>query len=155
MPWISGSAVANSKVQLYGNNILLAETTANINGGWDIINSFLDGNYDIVIKSVESSGRILESEVRNITIDTSMDSPIILKVEEEDIFIKLNGNAEANSKIEVYANEILLTEGLVDSTGIWRLTLEDKLLENNSAIKVKTTDKAGNSAESTSFIFEK
>jgi hypothetical protein len=151
MPWISGTAVANSKVQLYGNNVLLAETTANINGGWDIINSFVDGNYDIVIKSVESSGRILESEVKNITIDTSMDNPIILKVEEEGIFINLNGNAEANSKIEVYSNEILLTEDLVDNTGSWQIKLEDNLLENNSTIKVKTTDLAGNSAESTSF----
>ena len=173
-PTFNGKADPNSVVELYDGTTKIGSTTTDKFGNWSItpVTPLGEGAHSITASS-PATNAIKVSDPATITVDTgtkvTFDSVIddvaggvvngnvkgndvtvdgkTLKGLTNDNTPTLSGKAEAGSTVEIFdgTNKIGQVEAKAD--GSWKFEVSNPLSDGEHELKVKTTDKAGNTAE--------
>ena len=173
-PTFNGKADPNSVVELYDGTTKIGSTTTDKFGNWSITPAtpLGEGAHSITASS-PASNAIKASDPATITVDTStkvtFDSVtddvaggvVNGNVKGNDVTVEgktlkgltndntptLSGKAEAGSTVEIFdgTNKIGQVEAKAD--GSWKFEVSNPLSDGEHELKVKTTDKAGNTAE--------
>ena len=173
-PTFKGKADPNSVVELYDGTTKIGSSKADDYGNWSITpdTPLGEGAHSITASS-PASNAIKASDPATITVDTgtkvTLDSVIddvtggvvngnvkgndvtvdgkTLKGLTNDNTPTLSGKAEAGSTVEIFdgTNKIGQVEAKAD--GSWKFEVSTPLSDGEHELKVKTTDKAGNTAE--------
>ena len=173
-PTFNGKADPNSVVELYDGTTKIGSSKADDYGNWSITPAtpLGEGAHSITASS-PATNAIKASDPATITVDTStkvtFDSVIddvaggvvngnvkgndvtvegkTLKGLTNDNTPTLSGKAEAGSTVEIFdgTNKIGQVEAKAD--GSWKFEVSTPLSDGEHELKVKTTDKAGNTAE--------
>ena len=173
-PTFKGKADPNSVVELYDGTTKIGSTTADNSGNWSITPAtpLGEGAHSITASS-PATNAIKASDPATITVDTStkvtFDSVtddvaggvVNGNVKGNDVTVEgktlkgltndntptLSGKAEAGSTVEIFdgTNKIGQVEAKAD--GSWKFEVSNPLSDGEHELKVKTTDKAGNTAE--------
>ncbi|MGF1676745.1 MAG: Ig-like domain-containing protein, partial [Rivularia sp. (in: cyanobacteria)] len=152
-PIITGSAEANSTVQLSQNGEVVGETIATEGGNWEIAaNNLADGNFEYRAIATDIAGNISSSSTPlTITIDTALPSINLTTATDTPLTpgAKLTGSADGTGSLLenlTYSfddgEEITLT---YDSEGNFDAYFNLTGLDNGSHIlNITSTDTAGN-----------
>ena len=173
-PTFNGKADPNSVVELYDGTTKIGSTTTDKFGNWSITPAtpLGEGAHSITASS-PASNAIKASDPATITVDTgtkvTFDSVtddvaggvVNGNVKGNDVTVDgktlkgltndntptLSGKAEAGSTVEIFdgTNKIGQVEAKAD--GSWKFEVSTPLSDGEHELKVKTTDKAGNTAE--------
>ena len=173
-PTFNGKADPNSVVELYDGTTKIGSTTTDKFGNWSITPAtpLGEGAHSITASS-PATNAIKASDPATITVDTStkvtFDSVtddvaggvVNGNVKGNDVTVDgktlkgltndntptLSGKAEAGSTVEIFdgTNKIGQVEAKAD--GSWKFEVSTPLSDGEHELKVKTTDKAGNTAE--------
>ena len=173
-PTFNGKADPSSVVELYDGTTKIGSTTTDKFGNWSITPAtpLGEGAHSITASS-PATNAIKASDPATITVDTgtkvTFDSVIddvaggvvngnvkgndvtvdgkTLKGLTNDNTPTLSGKAEAGSTVEIFdgTNKIGQVEAKAD--GSWKFEVSTPLSDGEHELKVKTTDKAGNTAE--------
>ena len=173
-PTFKGKADPNSVVELYDASTKIGSTTTDKFGNWSITPAtpLGEGTHSITASS-PATNAIKASDPATITVDTStkvtLDSVIddvtggvvngnvkgndvtvdgkILKGLTNDNTPTLSGKAEAGSTVEIFDGTNKIGQVVAKADGSWSFKVSTPLSEGEHELKVKTTDKAGNTAE--------
>ena len=173
-PTFKGKADPNSVVELYDGTTKIGSTTTDKFGNWSITPAtpLGEGAHSITASS-PAINAIKASDPATITVDTgtkvTFDSVtddvaggvVNGNVKGNDVTVDgktlkgltndntptLSGKAEAGSTVEIFdgTNKIGQVEAKAD--GSWKFEVSTPLSDGEHELKVKTTDKAGNTAE--------
>ena len=173
-PTFNGKADPNSVVELYDGTTKIGSTTTDKFGNWSItpVTPLGEGAHSITASS-PATNAIKASDPATITVDTgtkvTFDSVtddvaggvVNGNVKGNDVTVEgktlkgltndntptLSGKAEAGSTVEIFdgTNKIGQVEAKAD--GSWKFEVSTPLSDGEHELKVKTTDKAGNTAE--------
>lgn len=173
-PTFKGKADPNSAVELYDGTTKIGSTTADNSGNWSItpVTPLGEGAHSITASS-PATNAIKASDPATITVDTgtkvTFDSVtddvaggvVNGNVKGNDVTVEgktlkgltndntptLSGKAEAGSTVEIFdgTNKIGQVEAKAD--GSWKFEVSTPLSDGEHELKVKTTDKAGNTAD--------
>ena len=164
-PGISGTAEANSTVEIFVDGVSDGTTTANGEGAWTytIQNALSSGARTITAKATDTAGNVsVASTGVTLTIDNTAPSAPVTDLADasdtgpstsdnttNDNTPTVNGTAEANAAIEVFVNSSSVGTTTADANGDWSFTFET-LADGTHTVTAKATDAAGNvSATST------
>ena len=126
---LTGSAVANSTVNVYDGATLLGTATANASGVWSFTTVPLpDGVHSFSATDTVSGNTSAASVAMSVTIDTappaaptiasfSTDSGVVGDGITNDNTLTLTGTAEANSTVKVYDGATLLGSAVANGSG--------------------------------------
>ena len=173
-PTFNGKADPNSAVELYDGTTKIGSTTTDKFGNWSITPTtpLGEGAYNITASS-PATNAIKASDPATITVDTNtkvtFDSITddvaggvvngdvkgndvtvdgkILKGLTNDNTPTLSGKAEVGSIVEIFDGTNKIGQVEAKAGGTWKFEVSTPLSEGEHELKVKTTDKAGNTAE--------
>ncbi len=173
-PTFNGKADPNSVVELYDGTTKIGSTTTDKFGNWSITPAtpLGEGAHSITASS-PASNAIKASDPATITVDTgtkvTFDSVIddvaggvvngnvkgndvtvegkTLKGLTNDNTPTLSGKAEAGSTVEIFDGTNKIGQVEAKGDGSWKFEVSNPLSDGEHELKVKTTDKAGNTAE--------
>ncbi|NJO78213.1 MAG: hypothetical protein HC827_06585 [Cyanobacteria bacterium RM1_2_2] len=161
---ISGTAVANSSVEVFRNGSSIGTTTANAAGNWSLATTLpADGAYALTaMATVTGSGISPISAAYNVTLDSTIAVPLISAISSDsgsptdritnDATLILNGTAEANSTVQILRDGTPVGTTTTDSVGNWTFDYTSVPLANGTYTFTATaTDAAGNSNTSDAF----
>ena len=123
---LTGTAEANSTVNVYDGATLLGSAVANGSGAWTYTTAALaDGLQILTATATDAAGNTgAASSPVGVIVDTAaptapvIASDTIVNVNE----VMLTGTAEANSKVTVFDGGALLGTATTDSSGAWGYT---------------------------------
>src|SRR5262249_46281404 len=160
---LTGTAVANSTVNVYDSATLLGTATANANGAWNFTTApLLDGVHSLTATDTVSGTTSAPSAVMNVTVDTVTPvAPSIISFSSDsgtagdgitnDNTLTLNGTAEANATVKVFDGTTLLGSAVANGSGAWSYTTSP-LTNGVHTLTATATDAAANtSAASAAF----
>ena len=173
-PTFKGKADPNSVVELYDGTTKIGSTTTDKFGNWSITPAtpLGEGAHSITASS-PASNAIKASDPATITVDTgtkvTFDSVTddvaggvvngnvkgnyvtvdgkTLKGLTNDNTPTLSGKAEAGSTVEIFDGTNKIGQVEAKGDGSWKFEVSTPLSDGEHELKVKTTDKAGNTAE--------
>ena len=173
-PTFNGKADPNSVVELYDGTTKIGSTTTDKFGNWSIIPAtpLGEGAHSITASS-PATNAIKASDPATITVDTStkvtFDSVtddvaggvVNGNVKGNDVTVEgktlkgltndntptLSGKAEAGSTVEIFDGTNKIGQVEAKGDGSWKFEVSTPLSDGEHELKVKTTDKAGNTAE--------
>ena len=173
-PTFNGKADPNSVVELYDGTTKIGSTTTDKFGNWSITPAtpLGEGAHSITASS-PATNAIKASDPATITVDTStkvtFDSVtddvaggvVNGNVKGNDVTVDgktlkgltndntptLSGKAEAGSTVEIFDGTNKIGQVEVKADGSWKFEVSNPLSDGEHELKVKTTDKAGNTAE--------
>ena len=173
-PTFNGKADPNSVVELYDGTTKIGSTTTDKFGNWSITPAtpLGEGAHNITASS-PATNAIKASDPATITVDTStkvtLDSVtddvtggvVNGNVKGNDVTVEgktlkgltndntptLSGKAEAGSTVEIFDGTNKIGQVEAKAGGSWKFEVSTPLSEGEHELKVKTTDKAGNTAE--------
>ena len=131
---LTGTAVANSTVNVYDGTTLLGTATANASGAWSFVTVPLpDGVHSFTATDTVSGVTSAASVVMSVTIDTvapaaptiasfSTDSGTVGDHITNDSTLTLTGTAEANATVKVFDGATLLGSVVANGSGAWSYT---------------------------------
>ena len=173
-PTFKGKADPNSVVELYDGSTKIGSATTDKFGNWSItLTTPLGEGAHSITASSPATNAIKASDPATITVDTStkvtLDSVMddvtggvvngnvkgndvtvdgkILKGLTNDNTPTLSGKAEAGSTVEIFDGTNKIGQEVAKADGSWSFKVSTPLSEGEHELKVKTTDKAGNTAE--------
>lgn len=130
-PTLSGTAVANSLVNLFDGTIFLGPVAANSNGFWSFATTALaHGNHNFVATDTVAGSTSPASSALGVTVDTqaparpaissfSPDSGTVGDGITDINQLTLIGAAEANSTVKVFDGASLLSTTKANAAGAW------------------------------------
>ena len=130
---LTGTAVANSTVNVYDGTTLLGTATANASGAWSFVTVPLpDGVHSFTATDTVSGVTSAASVAMSVTVDTvapaaptiasfSTDSGTVGDGITNDGTLTLTGTAEANSTVKVFDGATLLGSAVANGSGAWSL----------------------------------
>ncbi|MCE9591656.1 MAG: hypothetical protein K8S99_14160 [Planctomycetes bacterium] len=157
-PTITGTAEADSTVELFDGNTSVGTATADGSGNWSITSSALsEGAHALTAKATDAAGNTsAASAALDITIETTVAPPVIAGVapgsdtgssDTDNITNStaptLTGTAEPNSSIELFEGSTSFGSLNVDGGGVWTFN-PGTISEGDHTFTVVTTDRAGN-----------
>ncbi|WP_107965498.1 Ig-like domain-containing protein [Campylobacter concisus] len=173
-PTFNGKADPNSVVELYDGTTKIGSTTTDKFGNWSITPAtpLGEGAHSITASS-PATNATKASDPATITVDTgtkvTLDSVIddvaggvvngnvkgndvtvdgkTLKGLTNDNTPTLSGKAEAGSTVEIFDGTNKIGQVEAKGDGSWKFEVSNPLSDGEHELKVKTTDKAGNTAE--------
>ena len=131
---LTGTAVANSTVNVYDGATLLGTAAASGTGAWSFTTVPLpDGLHKFTATDTVSGNTSAPSAIMNVTIDTvapvapviasfSTDSGTVGDGITNDNTLTLTGTAEANATVKVFDGATLLGSAVANSSGAWSYT---------------------------------
>nr|WP_246513622.1 Ig-like domain-containing protein [Azospirillum picis] len=164
LPTLTGTAAANSVVNLYGNGTALGSGTTNGSGQWAITaNTVLaDGVWTLTAKTVTSGMESAASAALLVTIDaTAPSAPSLSLTPASDSGVSstdgitrvttptATGTAEAGSVVSLYDGTSLLGSTTADSAGAWSFATS-ALSVGAHTLTARAVDAAGNTGTASS-----
>ncbi len=154
-PTISGTAPANSYVELFNNTTYVGYTTANSSGNWSFTTPHLqDGIYNFTAVAVAGNGvASASSNAIRFIVSTQPPNPPTIQSALASVTngrqIILSGTADPGTTINVYAGGSRpVGTAKVNSAGSWTFTYtENALLLSIINFKVTETNLAGNTSQ--------
>ncbi|WP_375311168.1 Ig-like domain-containing protein [Bradyrhizobium sp. A5] len=151
---LSGTASAGNSVKIYDGTTLLGSATANSSGNWTYTTSTLaNGKHSFSASATSSSGTSALSKTLAVTVDTvAPAAPAIVSSSPkagQSSVLTLTGNAEANSKVNVYDGKTLLGSATANGSGAWTLTTA-ALSTGTHQLTATASDAAGNNSVTSS-----
>ncbi|WP_235186730.1 Ig-like domain-containing protein, partial [Serratia sp. DD3] len=165
-PTLSGSATANSLVNIYDNGELIGSTTANGKGEWSFTPdvALKDGNHNLTTTATDIAGNVsAPSGSFGINVDTTVpnsagDIVITDNVGEKTGEVKpgdttddrspnLNGTGEPGGTVTIYDNGEEIGTAKIDDEGKWTFTPPEPLDNGDHTLNTTVTDPAGNVSE--------
>ncbi|NJR16282.1 MAG: hypothetical protein HC785_11565 [Calothrix sp. CSU_2_0] len=159
-PVITGTAEANSQVELYKDGQLVGTTNASANGAWQIQLAVLtNGNHTFTATTTDAAGNTSSpSSAYTITIDTQINPPSNLDLmgssdsgtSDTDNITKsttptITGNADANNQIQLFNGIQLVGQTTANSDGKWQIT-PSELTAGTYNLSAVASDIAGNTS---------
>lgn len=157
---INGRAEANSRVELFINNISVGTTMADGDGNWlfDYTGTTLaDGEYSLLARATDQAGNESpDSAVKPLVIDTmGPGAPVIEAISQDtgipddaitsDNTIMISGTAEANSTVAVFVNGAPVGQTNTNNDGNWQFDYTKVTLADNAYnVTAQAIDRAGN-----------
>ncbi len=148
---ISGTAVASSDLEIYDNDVVVGDTTADVNGAFSFTTGLLaDGEHSLYVAMVNDVGTILAtSSIIDITVDDS--APEITDIVVEPIGI-INPNSEVTLKVYVedtLANGSIFIDGTLydmveNPFGYYEVTFASPIEFGDYPAVIILTDQLGN-----------
>ena len=173
-PTFNGKADPNSVVELYDGTTKIGSTITDKFGNWSItpVTPLGEGAHSITASS-PATNAIKASDPATITVDTgtkvTLDSVtddvaggvVNGNVKGNDVTVEgktlkgltndntptLSGKAEAGSTVEIFDGTNKIGQVEAKAGGSWKFEVSTPLSEGEHELKVKTTDKAGNTAD--------
>ena len=154
---LTGTAVANSTVNVYDGTTLLGTATANASGAWNFVTAPLpDGLHKFTATDTVSGITSAASAVMNVTVDTvAPAAPSIASFSTDsgkkgdgitnDTTLTLTGTAEANSTVKVFDGATLLGSAVANGSGAWTY-MTGTLAEGAHTFTSTAADAAGNTS---------
>ncbi|MDO6673921.1 Ig-like domain-containing protein, partial [Cobetia amphilecti] len=148
-PALTGSAEANSTVNITHNGEEIATVTADANGAWSYTPStgLTDGEHVFSVTATDAAGNESAPSVEfTLTVDTTApDAPVLSETDGETANgSTVNGSAEAGGTVEITSGDgDLLGSGTVADDGTFSITLSPKQ-EAGAELTATVTDAAGN-----------
>ncbi len=126
---LTGTADANSIIELFSGETSLGTTTAEDNGNWSftVSQALTSGDHEFTATATDLAGNTsLASNSITIAVDTdSPDAPTISNTADSTVSAlpTIQGLAEAGSVVEVFADESSLGTVTATEDGSWSLTV--------------------------------
>ncbi len=156
---LSGTAEANSKVEIFNGSTSLGSTTAAANGSWSFSTPTLtNGVKSLTARATDLAGNLsVASPVLSVTVDTvALATPTITGFSEDtaplddgitaDRTPTLTGTAENNSTVEILRDNVLVGTVTANGSGAWSYTSPD-LTPATYGFTARSLDLAGNVSE--------
>ena len=146
---LSGTAEANSTVNVFDGATLLSSAVANGNGAWTYTTAVLtNGAHSLTATATDAAGNTSAvSAAMSLTIDTvAPAAPVILSdatINTNEVL--LTGTAEAGSTVNVYDGTLLIGTTTANGTGAWSYTTTP-LPDGAHAFIATATDVAANTS---------
>ena len=159
---ISGTAEANSTVQLYEDSLPIGTTSANGSGNWSFDytgTTLADGTYSLTATATDAAGNTsAPSAPLTITVDTAAPAaPAITGFADDtgaagdgitsDTTLVLSGSAETGSTVTVCQNGASIGTAPANASGAWSF-LTATLVDATYSFTATATDAAGNTSVS-------
>ena len=151
-PTLSGTAEANSIINIYDGATLIGTTTADGSGNWTFtpVTALTDGSHSLTATSTDAGGNVsAASPAVTFTADTAAPlAPAITSptsgTNSNDNTPTLSGTAEANSIINIYDGATLIGTTTADGSGAWTFTPGTALTDGSHSLTATSTDAGGN-----------
>jgi hypothetical protein len=145
---LSGSAVANSTVNIFDGGKLLNSVVATASGAWSYTTGTMaNGSHSFTATDTVSGVTSAASGALNVTVDTA--APAAPVITGDTIVntnrVQLTGTAEANSKVTVFDGATALGTATADASGAWSYTT-GPLSTGPNAFTATAADVAGNTS---------
>ncbi|GEM_PF-5387864 len=151
-PTFSGTAEANSKVRLYVDGVLVDSVTADSEGNWSKVSAILSqGSHSLKATATDGAGNTSTySNTNTFTVDTAAPTTPIVSAPVNGSYLTtvtptFSGTAEANSKVRIYIDGVLVDSTTADGSGNWS-KVSTTLAQGSHTVKVTATDAAGNTS---------
>ncbi|MBI3194290.1 MAG: DUF11 domain-containing protein, partial [Ignavibacteriae bacterium] len=151
-PLFTGTGEANSKVRIYVDGVLVDSTTANGSGAWsDTSAALAQGSHTIKVTATDAAGNTsVFSNTNTFTVDSVAPNAPVVTAPSNGSYVTIttplfNGTAEANSKVRMYVDGVLVDSTTANGSGAWSDT-SAALAQGSHTIKVTSTDAAGNTS---------
>lgn len=155
----SGTAEANTTVEVFLGAAPLGTTPVNGSGDWSLdytATAITDGNYSVTATATDAVGNTgPASDGFSLTVDTA--APVAPTLAQDgqtlnDNTPDLSGTAEADSDVTVTLNGTASYTTAADGSGNWSVTVSTGLGEGAHTVEIVSTDAAGNSNNETGGI---
>jgi hypothetical protein len=146
---LTGTAAANSTVNVFDGTNLLGTAPANGSGAWSFVTGTLsDATHNFTATATDVAGNTSAvSAALSVTVDTvAPNAPVIATdaiVNTNEVM--LTGTAEANSTVNVFEGTTKLGTATADGSGAWSFTT-GQLSSGDHAFTATATDAAGNTS---------
>jgi hypothetical protein len=157
---LTGTAEANSTVELFRGGVSIGSVTADGSGNWSFnytATTLANGSYSFTAAATDIAGNTgPASTAFNVTIDTAAPAaPVISGITNDtgssndgitsDQTLVITGTAEANSVVELLRNGVSIGTTTANSSGAWSFDYTGtSLAEGTYAFTARATDLAGN-----------
>ncbi|MCP5019410.1 MAG: hemagglutinin, partial [Ketobacter sp.] len=159
---ISGTAEANSSVEVFVDAASIGTTTADGSGNWSYDHTsttLADGSYSVTASATDTSGNVsATSSALSITVDTGTPAaPAVTAITSDtgtaadgltsDNSLLISGTAEANSSVEVFIDAVSIGAATTDGSGNWSYDHTGTTLADGSySLTAIASDVAGNAS---------
>ena len=149
-PVLSGTTLANAKVKIYDNATLLNTVTASATGAWSwtVSPALVQGSHflKITITDATNSVSALSPATTIIVPDTTAparpSAPTTSSLTSATPV--LSGTTEANAKVNIYDNTVLLRTVTANASGAWTWAITPALGQGRHSLTITATDGANN-----------
>jgi hypothetical protein len=158
-PLVSGTAAANSLVQLLVSGVVVASTTTDSSGAYSIsLGTLVDGTYLITARRSDDAGNAgPASDARTVRIDTTVSTPglpVLSAASDTGVPgddqtgllrpVFIGGGAEPGATLQLLVDGVLAGSSVVLSDGTFSVTPTADIAAGSRAITVRQSDLAGN-----------
>lgn len=150
-PTLSGTAQANTIINLYNNGVLMGSTTADSNGLWNFTPSgaLSEGNHAFTATATNANGVSGVSGSFSVIVDTTPPTAPTILISADGGTI--SGVAEAGSTVTISLPGGTSVTAIANSSGVYSVNLPVRQIEGQS-LSATATDAAGNTSLPTSAI---
>jgi hypothetical protein len=157
----SGTATANTSVELFVDNVSVGTTTSDATGAFSFtaaqVGVLAEGPHTFRATATDAAGNAT-SDTNTITVDTT--APAIALVAPADGLVTnsnaqaASGTTEPNTSVELFVDNVSVGTTTSDATGAYSFTAAQVgvLAEGPHTFRATATDAAGNSASDTNTI---
>lgn len=162
---ISGTAVANTNVEVFANGVSLGTTPSDDTGNWTFdATNLADDVHGFSAKISVGGFPSRASDSLVVTVDTAALPPVITGITDDtgvaandgittDTTLTLSGTTEAGGVVEVFLGATKIDTVTANVIGAWSSTYATPLAEGQHSFTAQVTDVAGNaSAASDAFL---
>ncbi|KTC45105.1 hypothetical protein AO262_29315 [Pseudomonas fluorescens ABAC62] len=162
-PSLSGSGTPGNTIIILDGETVLGEVTVGEDGQWEFTpeQPLGGGSHEITVVEEDAQGNQSEpSEGIEIIVDVTAPSQSAITGVQDDFggeqglianngstddnTPSLQGTAEPDSTVEVFANGVLIGKAPVNAEGIWSFTPTEPLVDGSYTFTTVTVDAAGN-----------
>jgi hypothetical protein len=156
-PTLSGLAEPGALIDIYKDNQLVAQASADAQGRWKYSFSNLsEGVYVLEFNQTDLAGNQSAKTLINLTVDKTapqvptgaLDQSVVTGMNDSSLTSSktpvIAGAAEPGSKVLIYYGGVLIGESSVNGSGQWSFTLTQELAEGPHSFSLKSIDSAGN-----------
>jgi len=143
---LTGTADANSTVNVFDGTTRLGTATVNASGAWSYTTSTLaDGLHSFTATDTNAAATSAASSVLHLTVDSQAPTPRIVNfIDNSNGTVTLSGTSEAGSSLSIYDGTNTTPLGTVTTAanGTWNFTTS--VLTGNHSFRARAVDVAGN-----------
>ncbi|WP_190284765.1 Ig-like domain-containing protein [Bacillus sp. S3] len=149
---VSGTAEADSTIDITVNNSIIGSTTTRGDGTFTVSIPVQTAGTELVITARDQAGNSSERAIVIVKDVTAPLKPYVEKVTDHKVMV--SGTAELNSTVEVRANGILLGSSRADTGAGW-YWIEIPPQKAGTELSIIAIDASGHHSEATIIIVEK
>ncbi|MFY0675158.1 MAG: choice-of-anchor D domain-containing protein, partial [Bacteroidia bacterium] len=165
----SGTAEANSTVEVFIGGVSIGTTTADGSGDWDFDHTgttLAEGSYSVTAEATDAAGNTSNtSSPLSVVIDlTAPNAPVVVSISTDsglsnsdeitnDKTLEISGTAEANSTVGVFIGGVSMGTTTANGAGSWTYDYTGTTLsEGTYSFTATATDAASNTSNTSSAL---